>query len=679
MPEAKAPYNFVELPHSPLLVDPPPARDRYRADRHSGWLDLEITAETPLYTRCAQGPTGAAEDFFHWGDPKQPVLPGSSLRGAIRNLVEILSYSRLSRRGEVREGNRVGDEALVYRGVADQQSSVGRAYNALFLGPNGDYPSQKVKAGYLGQDASGWFIEPAKEYGGRSFVRVSRDRVQALGMTQQQRTYYPVYVSANPEQKVTGRGHVTFRYTQSNTLEKQPSGDLVEGTLVHPGDMKQKRLPVIYRRDPQAKRIPISEEMWDQYERDRDLQRGIKNRPLGKPGDPLFYLVDKDQRLIFFGPNMFFRLPYELSPEKLLPPEESEGLDLAECLFGVVGKTPKGERLLHRGRVSFGDAPAQSWTLLPPKSPEILSSPKPTSYPYYVEQPRGSQTGKQQLRSYTDAGHRLRGFKRYWHRGAAELIDPRAETQYTTIRPVERGARFVGTVYFENLSDLELGALLTALQLPASCRHHLGMGKPRGLGSARLEVRDISIFDPKQRYSHLEAEGVAGDSNALCTRAKQVFAERILGHTGLKGTDLWTIPRLQELRCLLEWDNKPERERTTYLELKQFRDKQPLGRPSEVVRSRLTSTSATPAPPRPSEPVAPKKRKSETCEIRQVDDKKNEITIARPNGKLQVRRLAQKLDPKEIKGMRGHRFEVEWEGESAVTIRLTGDRVVALE
>lgn len=675
MSEAKAPYNFVELPEKPLLVDAPPPRDRYHQDRHSGWLELEITAETPLYTRCALGADGAPEDFYHWGDAKQPVLPGSSLRGAIRNLVEILSYSRLSRRGK---GARIGDEALMYRGVADQQSSVGRAYNALFLGPNGDYPSQKVKAGYLGRDSSGYFIEPAKEYGGRSFVRVSVDRVRELGLTQEQTAFYPVYVSPNPEQKVTGRGQVTFRYPQSNVLTKQKSGDLVEGTLVNPGVMKQKRLPVIYRRDPEAKRIPIPEEMWDQYKLDRDLQRGIKNRPLKNPGDPLFYLVDSKQRLKFFGPNMFFRLPYELSPEQLLPKETSEELDFAESLFGVVGNK------IHRGRVSFSDAPARTWTLMPPKSPEILSSPKPTSYPYYLEQPRGTQTNRAQLRSYTDESHQLRGFKRYWHRGSAELIDPPARgsdkaSQYTTIRPVERGALFVGRVYFENLSDVELGALLTALQLPNSCRHHLGMGKPRGLGSAQLEVREVSIFDPKQLYSHFEATGVKPNSGELAECAKQAFSARILEHTGVKATDLWSIPRLQELKCLLEWDNKPERERTSYLDVKGFRGKEVLGRPSEVLRSRVTSTSASPIPQRPSAPPVPKKIKTETCEIRQVDDRKREITIVRSNGKPQMRRLPHSFDPREIKRLKGQRLDVDWEGDRAVAIHLTGERVIPLE
>ena len=109
--ESFAPYNFVPLPEK---VFPHPDKEdevcklheKYYSEnekRYTGWIDLTIKTETPLYTRCAFDPAlvkkrddkeclkePARQQFFHHGDPNVPFLPGSSLRGMIRSLVEII-------------------------------------------------------------------------------------------------------------------------------------------------------------------------------------------------------------------------------------------------------------------------------------------------------------------------------------------------------------------------------------------------------------------------------------------------------------------------------------------------------------------------------------------------------------------------------------------------------------
>src|SRR5437868_14883507 len=106
--KAIAPYNFVPLPERVFvapLEEQKAVNDRYHTDRHTGYLVLKIKTETPLYTRCAYPPTVPVEEdgkpdvkkvrdcqnFFHHGDAAEPVIPGSSLRGMMRSLVEILA------------------------------------------------------------------------------------------------------------------------------------------------------------------------------------------------------------------------------------------------------------------------------------------------------------------------------------------------------------------------------------------------------------------------------------------------------------------------------------------------------------------------------------------------------------------------------------------------------------
>ena len=139
------PYNFVPLPDAvmtaPLLHDgsvPWQKHDVYVPGLHSGWIELAIRAETPLYVRCAPPVEHAADEeprtnrhrqeFFHQGDPQRPVLPGSSLRGMIRSLVEVLAHAKLT-------CGLFSDRRLIYRAVGDT-ASLGIHCRDAVLGPN---------------------------------------------------------------------------------------------------------------------------------------------------------------------------------------------------------------------------------------------------------------------------------------------------------------------------------------------------------------------------------------------------------------------------------------------------------------------------------------------------------------------------------------------------------------
>ena len=112
--------------------------------------------------------------------------------------------------------------------------------------------------------------------------------------------------------------------------------------------------------------------------------------------------------------------------------------------------------------------------------PKILSSPKPTTFQHYLTQ---SNDHIRDLNHYNRPAA-IRGNKLYWHKSGKNWeetdqkeIDYHA-TQYTKIKPVRPGVQFKGRIRFENLSDIELGALLFVLDLPEGCSHKLGMGKP---------------------------------------------------------------------------------------------------------------------------------------------------------------------------------------------------------
>src|SRR5690606_29120848 len=100
------------------------------------------------------------------------------------------------------------------------------------------------------------------------------------------------------------------------------------------------------------------------------------------------------------------------------------------------------------------------------------------------------------------------------------------DTQHTLIRPVKAGVTFAGRIHFENLTELELGALLHALELSEGCCHRIGMGKPLGLGSVRISVR-LKTVDRAARYRAWQSTSAEEVDRS---RFRSAFLEAMLAH-----------------------------------------------------------------------------------------------------------------------------------------------------
>jgi CRISPR-associated protein (TIGR03986 family) len=658
----KAPYNFVPLPEAIFLPPDAPfkAHERLDTDRLHGFIDLDITTETELYTRCAYPPSEEGKDvqrsrprqaFYHHGDEDRPVIPGSSLRGLVRSLVEILSYGRITRRRKRGDALRIRDEQLVHRAVADQQTPTGQAYNKRFLKQlkprEIEYPSQMVQAGYLEKkgDAGEWQIRSALKVQGTSFVRVPLTILEANGVPAGDNEVRDVWVKPAPAKPYPHRSGLTLRYARTDHVAESSAPGLVRGVLVCSGRIASRHMhTVIYAQDPKARPIPIPETMWEQFCEDRDQQRGIACRKVRSHGDPLFYLLDPQGDLEFYGPTLFFRLPYPYYTGDYVPQATTDAdgrLDLAESIFGTVNGDAQDGRPhtgAHKGRVQFGDAtlgatPDGGSPFLEGQEgirwPSVLSTPKPTSYQNYLVQ-RDLEGKREHLLSYSsrppdvsDKGEAtvLRGFKRYWHRGSAardlHLQPPTKHLkQYTVIRPVKLQVSFRGRLRFENFTPLELGALLAVLELPEDLRHHLGMGKPLGMGSVRIRAT-TTLIDPIARYGSLAAHGHLDEAlrNQKLDEAREAFRSTIVAHHNAHARDwlrvapdtgLWEIPRLQALHCLLDWKHRPPRQATEYIsDLKAFRLHQVLPTPAAVMGRTEPSPVWKPEidKPRPDSPI----------------------------------------------------------------------------
>lgn len=214
-----------------------------------------------------------------------------------------------------------------------------------------------------------------------------------------------------------------------------------------------------------------------------------------------------------------------------LPPIGSHAartaITIAEQLFGFVEEGPHARHKHSRAlasRVKFGFGLPSSGN--PPKLEpaivlKILASPKPPCPNFYFyfksSAGKGIQKQKMALRPSDTAGRPLpgrtavqpQGRKFYLHQPDWESqSSPPWETsapdfrcdQKAKVQPLEKGSEFFFHLDFENLSRLELGLLCYALKPTDKFEHKLGMGKPLGLGSVRIDPLAILLVDRHSRY-----------------------------------------------------------------------------------------------------------------------------------------------------------------------------------
>lgn len=654
---AIAPYNFVPLPeqvvpaeevaeeqrvrlslrHNGTLeeVEFPCAlrQDRYYQEdqgRYTGHINCTLTTASPLYVRCAltlkqfeqserekvadEGENSQAPrdfrslakntpEFFYTNSTEMPVIPGSSLRGMLRALVEIVSYSQMEKISHT--------GGYFFRAVAAKgDDPLTRPYRDLL---------KNVRAGYLVRDGEGWAIQPARTLNGDTFIKVrERDIPPTVGLVKMhnRRDYHPQYIEVSFTTKVTGNGRTVIE------LIDRPGVYSAQGWLVTSGNMietgsegtqtPRKNHCVVL---PPIQGVPLSIDRQavedyraglTEFQRStpfskRDGVLGVKlNHPV-----PVFYCEPpRGQKVIFFGHSPNFRIPYwprgadhALAPADFVPRDlrDRSHPDLAEAIFGFVRdeEQPFGVEQVRAGRIFVSDAlfqsePGSAW--LDENGavivPHILSSPKPTTFQHYLVQ---TSSQKRDLRHYASTRGSetvIRGHKLYWHKGtvgrraledADFLQQPEKEqqrdTQHTQFRPVKAGMTFTFHLHFENLSRVELGALLWVLNIAAddNYRLKLGMGKPLGMGAVKI-THTVHLTNRSRRYGQLfDGQGWAtGAMDAMTPEAERPFADEfehyVLKHSGEKAQTLRKTLRIQCLLALLAWPGPPP-EQTRYMKI----------------------------------------------------------------------------------------------------------------
>jgi len=662
-----APFGFVPLSDkvvcpdwlgSPDPADPsrlPPLHDVPFEDGICGTFDLELLAETPIFSRGVSDPTRP----FILPDGRY-AIPGTSIRGVLRNVVEIATFGRFSRVNDHRYSIRDLTEGswLVYG------SHMSGLVPSRVVGK--DVPMPLVQAGWLERrssaDGETYAITPcdfakleygllnqlARDKGIRGFdpgrKQAAVDKYKAWGPNSRD---VVVDVKFFRPEVVKGQNMLS-RFGSVDSLggtTEEPAPSTVawmafekaaEGVLVFtgqpaswtPGQRNVKHHDFVFI--PRADQTPlaVSERIFPDFEfghsnrgqqnslheaRNPNPEWGYWKERLGQgEAVPVFFLCEGD-RLRAFGLAMMFRLPYELSIGNAVDNAGSAHRkpdgppDFAEGLFGTVrasgSRTRPGATFALKGRVGIGHAVAtDACTPLQARS-AVLAGPKASYFPIYVEQPKDGRPYK----TWMDRDAVPRGWKRY--RPRESVWTPPQPTDgsgrpstndrvMSEFCPLPSGTRFKAKVDVHNLRPVELGALLWALDFGGhdQARHAVGMGRPLGYGRTGMKVTRADLRDMRDRPVDERA----------CIAAFRAYMDEQMG--GDEGA--WQAsPQVQELLALAIPVKDGE---ARYMRLKgrlnEFRDAKnshsSLNPLTPMARDLVRGRKVTPPPPPPRRPLS---------------------------------------------------------------------------
>ena len=507
-----APYNFVPLPDKIFIPDwgKNVSHDIPFEDGISGELHYRLIADTPILvggrqTKPANQRPGEVKPF-QLPDGRY-AIPGSSLKGMLRNVLEIAGFGRMSQVDEVRPG---------LRDISTSDS----VYAERVRG--------KVKTGFLQR----------KDDGVHEIIPCSMNRLDHRDLEKVFGIRAPIFPHDNKKtvkDKYARWGELCGEKKKDpNQISFEP-GDPVatrlfsgscQGVPVFTGQISDSttlkgkhRDFVFYARKPDQA-IAVSSQAWRDFLRIHG-DEGDKQKDMSWPGYwkarhragkpiPVFYIHDDGPLRIglAFMPKLAgdfstHDMIRHVSPNHLQEPGAESGYDLADLLFGAINGDNPGDAL--RGRVSCDMAIAEGAPQAEPQSPTILNSPKPSYFPNYISQQADPTNWRLkdgcQYATYikTDKSRAptLRGFKRYPVRPLAEAkVQPLTSDQtgntnvQVSLYTLPTTTVFKGRLVFHNLKPVELGALLWVLTWDGNSelRHGLGMGKSFGFGQVHIEL-----------------------------------------------------------------------------------------------------------------------------------------------------------------------------------------------
>jgi len=505
-----APYHFVPLSKWTCLPSWSAniSHDQPFADGISGQLDIKINNHSPLLIGSNERDANVV-NFIK--DPTgQPYIPGSSLRGMLRNVLEIASFADM---------NFVDDARFGARDISNSKMNY-----ATF------YKKHNVVSGWL-NFKDDWFFSEVEN------VEVKYDELDGINSKTDPITKYEEFsiedeINFSTYDKEKKRNNKTVKITYAKLIDNKDKstnnikkGHIVFVGAMHNNDYKKCKVGdyIFFQPKENDKKTILKSEIVRDFEISHKLYGGEykhKNIVLGKDkitlyeylqkrqnskyGIPVFALKDKGGNITALGLAKMMKIAVPNGIHNLLNQHKSidqnnadeikaRRVDLVQAIFGMT-RNAAGFSL--KSRLSFSDAPIQgNYRELNDLNSTVLGGPKASYFPAYLEQTTDKNGRCRSYQDYFTHNAQLSGWKRYPVRDIKKLKLPPPPNENKNVavhlKPLDTGACFNAKLRFHNLKKAELGAILWALSFgdQDNTYHSLGMGKPYGLGQITLKVK----------------------------------------------------------------------------------------------------------------------------------------------------------------------------------------------
>ena len=516
------PYNFVSLKDKNDVVD----RGERKLGTNTGKLVCKLKNKTPLFImgESEQDSKGHTKERFY-REKGIPIIPASSLKGAIRNVIDVLTNSVI---------RNVEDEKLEQRiGAGKFESVFGIIESLPENGKNGVIveaerikvkTKEKIEIGHKKFNFEDNGKEFSKKYNNKD------------GLIERVKLKDSIYNLKETEIKIkpgvtTVEKLITNFEEYKNYLTDNENG--VQGVLWFSSPIFGKIYEKLLIPKKNGRKFEFSKEEYEDFkyiikQRAERIKNGKdinsstfyydKNLEIG---DPLLFEV-KDGKIaehLAFSeiPRLRYKFsPLDLVPEEFRPSDSLKKLSFSERLFGTTGDTTKkdeekkDELVTLSGRVFFEDAKNYKPEMIDNGNPVTLKAfgePHPTLTTFYLDNIE---------KNYNEnKGVSIRGRKFYWHH-KEKIGKPFSEYRKSVEMPKDKNGQnkfaynsslelmdinneFEFNVNFENLTDEELGVLIYAIELEDGLLHKIGKGKAFGFGSCKIEIKEF-LLENRDKY-----------------------------------------------------------------------------------------------------------------------------------------------------------------------------------
>jgi len=501
-----APFNFVPLndrvffPEWAELV----SHDIPFKESCSGEIEVTITAKSPIFVRDHDNP----ECFCQYDGTY--YIPGSSVKGEIRSVFEILTFSKMGL-------DSFDDNTYAVRDLHNKK---------LYMD---QMRSENIYCGWLKKKEDGYVIEDCGKPGRISHSEI--DRMFGIDFStkfksgnfknndQKMKTARYKYKLLK-EKELSGYFRYSHKDVNRSVYVYDPQGSL-KGTIVLTGQSSARKEPenakasgkhyeFIFFSSENIEEIVVEKDLMEKFkfayfdgrktEPKESEDWGYWKRKL-EAGEkiPVFF-QKQGSKIKHFGLSYLYKLPYSYSIKDGVPAIHFDKRhDMTEVVFGYVD-----EQDALKGRVQFSHFKCVSHNGELPLQKVVLGTPRASYYPIYIR-----QKSRDNYVTYMDANFEIAGRKRYpVHKGSKpeNPKDTGNEKTLTKFKPLKEGAVFKGKIRFHNLRPEELGALFSALTFhgTSGCYHSLGLAKPLGYGKVEMKLR--SSFDQESYMKRFEFE-----------------------------------------------------------------------------------------------------------------------------------------------------------------------------